>query len=116
MYSAPEDFPRRRLDQSVGQLPGRYGRCAPMRDATCHSGVTTPSSEYDGAFFDRIEAGSLSSARVVVPMIIDLLAPKSVIDVGCGRGAWLKVFAENGVCEMDGIDGAHVNPAELLID
>ena len=29
------------------------------------------------------------SAGVVVPMVVELIHPSSVLDVGCGRGAWL---------------------------
>lgn len=31
---------------------------------------------------------------------------KLVVDAGCGRGAWLRVFGQNGVTDYLGIDGA----------
>jgi hypothetical protein len=70
---------------------------------------------YDNRFFDDIERGSIESARVVVPLVLQLVNPRSVIDVGCGRGAWLSVFRENGVEITHGIDGSYVDPHELLI-
>jgi len=60
--------------------------------------------------------GSLESARVIVPIVTALLNPKSVIDFGCGRGAWLKAFQENGVKLIQGVDGAWLDQSKLLID
>jgi hypothetical protein len=42
-----------------------------------------------------------------------LLNPQSVIDVGCGTGTWLKVFANHGVSDILGLDGDYVD-RELL--
>jgi SAM-dependent methyltransferase len=50
-----------------------------------------------------------------VPLVCDFLRPRSVVDVGCGSGAWLKVFGENGAEDVLGIDGLHVEPASLRI-
>jgi SAM-dependent methyltransferase len=71
---------------------------------------------YDRAFFSDLADDSLRSARVIVPLVMDLLAPKSVLDVGCGTGAWLREFAENGVGVIQGIDGDYLERAQLLID
>jgi SAM-dependent methyltransferase len=60
---------------------------------------------YDREFFDRRDAAALQSARVVAPLVYDLLRPRSVVDVGCGRGAWLKAFEECGVEHVQGFDG-----------
>jgi len=64
---------------------------------------------YDSNFFDAINPGSRRSAEVVVPLIMDLLRPATVIDVGCGEGIWLSVFRDKG-CTIQGIDGEHVTP------
>jgi SAM-dependent methyltransferase len=39
-----------------------------------------------------------------VPILLELVRPRSVVDVGCGSGAWLSVFAELGVKDLLGID------------
>lgn len=70
---------------------------------------------YSSSFFDEIISESLSSAKVVVPLVIDLLHPGSVVDVGCATGAWLSVFHEQGVETIVGLDGAYVDRARLLI-
>jgi len=69
---------------------------------------------YDEAYFDEQVDGSLRSARVVVPLVVDRVKPRSVIDVGCGSGAWLRAFKENGVSRVRGIDNARYSG--LLID
>ncbi len=74
--------------------------------------VATP---YSGEFFDAIEKGSLQSAQLVVPLVLELAQPQSVIDVGCGRGAWLRAFRNAGVKKIQGIDGDYVDAASLLI-
>jgi len=71
---------------------------------------------YDDAFFDSLTEGSLQSARVVVPILLNVIDPKSVIEVGCGRGAWLKAFQENGIDLIRGIDGPWMDQSRLLID
>ncbi|GHS93364.1 hypothetical protein FACS1894139_02900 [Planctomycetales bacterium] len=49
---------------------------------------------YDEGFYSRHLAGSLSSAKTVLPLVVNLVKPQSVCDVGCGTGAWLKTCAE----------------------
>jgi SAM-dependent methyltransferase len=53
---------------------------------------------------------------VVVPLVMELLLPQSVCDVGCGRGIWLAVFEQQGVDEVLGIDGAEIDRERLAID
>jgi SAM-dependent methyltransferase len=61
-------------------------------------------TEYDAHFFDTIRQGCQDSAAVVVPLVIDAVAPRRVVDVGCGEGWWGKAFADHG-CEVLGLDG-----------
>lgn len=70
---------------------------------------------YDDGFYKSQSDGSYRSAGVVVPILVDLLAPKSVLDIGCGVGPWLKVFEEQGVPVVHGIDGPWVPRDSLRI-
>jgi SAM-dependent methyltransferase len=64
---------------------------------------------YPPAFFTDLRAGAHRSAREVVPLVLGLLGPRRVVDVGCGLGTWLAVFKECGVGEVLGVDGAYVD-------
>lgn len=55
-----------------------------------------------------------ADAAEIVPYIIHLLQPKSVVDVGCGTGSFLKVFKEQGV-EILGIEGEWTQKQLLYI-
>jgi SAM-dependent methyltransferase len=70
---------------------------------------------YGDDFFDALVDSSRQSARQVVPLLVDWLAPQSVVDIGCGTGAWLSVFAELGVQDYVGLDGDYVARQRLLI-
>jgi len=72
-------------------------------------------STYDEAFFSRLQPGAVRSAREIVPTLLSLVKPSSVVDVGCGTGAWLSVFRLAGVTDILGIDGSYVDVHELLI-
>jgi cyclopropane fatty-acyl-phospholipid synthase-like methyltransferase len=73
-------------------------------------------STYDSTFFDYLNAGSLRSARRVIPVLREHLRIDSVLDVGCGQGAWLSIWTEIGTATAVGIDGAYVDRNQLLID
>lgn len=50
-----------------------------------------------------------NSALEVVPLILQMIKPKSVIDVGCGLGTWLRAFKEFGIIDYMGVE-QHYNP------
>lgn len=58
---------------------------------------------------------TMESPRQVVPWLMKQFNPKSVLDVGCGIGTWLKAFQEASVSDFFGIDGSHTEPQGLLI-
>lgn len=64
-------------------------------------------NKYTKDFFRKRKEGALTSAEVVVPMVVDLIQPKSVIDVGCGTGEFLNVFKESGIKDFLGVDGEY---------
>jgi SAM-dependent methyltransferase len=70
---------------------------------------------YSSQFFEDQRRGSVQSAAKIVPLIMQALHPRAVVDVGCGVGTWLAVFAEHGVADTLGLDGGYVDPALLQI-
>lgn len=57
---------------------------------------------------------ALESARVYVDYLWRFVQPRSVLDVGCGRGSWLKAFHEKGSRSVFGLDGPWNTPAEMI--
>lgn len=70
---------------------------------------------YSRSFFEGQRLGSLKSAKVIVPLVMRLIAPQSVVSVGCGTGAWLSVFKEQGAKRILGLDGSYVDHSLLFI-
>lgn len=54
--------------------------------------------------YNEIRNGCQRSAATVVPLIMSLLNPRTVADLGCGEGWWLREFAAHG-CTVWGVDG-----------
>ncbi|WP_426420540.1 methyltransferase domain-containing protein [Bradyrhizobium genosp. A] len=71
--------------------------------------------EYTDEFFESIERGSIVSAKCFADFIVPLLDITSVLDVGCGRGAWLREWRNSGVTIARGVDGPYVREDSLLI-
>lgn len=72
-------------------------------------------SVYNKKFYDDQVKGSLDSANEMIPILMNLINPKSVIDVGCGLGTWLSVFKDLGVNDILGLDGDWVDKNQLFI-
>ena len=70
---------------------------------------------YSNEFYETNKAGSSRSAGVVVPLVMDLINPNSVIDVGSGVGTWLSKFEDHGVKDITGVDGDYVDRSRLEI-
>lgn len=70
---------------------------------------------YTPFFFESIEQISRRSAEVIIPMVIQLIRPKSAVDVGCGTGSWLATLRKNGVEDIVGVDGDYVERDKLQI-
>jgi SAM-dependent methyltransferase len=73
------------------------------------------SQPYDGDFYDLQRNRSGASARIVVPIVKEIVGPKSVLDIGCGIGAWSKVWIDSGVADLVGVDGDYVTKMALEI-
>lgn len=63
-------------------------------------------------FHDEIHH-NLKASSIIVPLLVQKIKPKSVVDVGCGIGTFLNVFKKEGVRDIVGLDGEWVN-TELL--
>jgi len=71
--------------------------------------------DYQDSFFEYHLQGAIASAENVIPVLLEYVSPASVIDIGCGIGAWLKIWQSKGVKEITGVDGDYVNRKQLQI-
>jgi SAM-dependent methyltransferase len=69
---------------------------------------------YDSRFYAGQRGTSFDAAAAILPMVIDLLRPASVVDVGCGVGTWLRAAERLGVGRLVGLEGPWVKKADLL--
>lgn len=70
---------------------------------------------YTEHFYKDQQERTRQSAKEIIPLVLELVQPKQVIDVGCGTGTWLSVFKDFGVDDVFGIDGDWVDKKMLLI-
>ena len=70
---------------------------------------------YGAEFFAAQLPSSEQSARRVLPLVVELLEPRSAVDVGCGTGVWLAEAERLGVEDHLGIDG-YTPESSLRID
>lgn len=68
---------------------------------------------YQPGFYEA-QHSATSSARRILPWLLDIVQPASIADIGCGIGGWLEVARMHGVADFMGVDGEHV-PADLLL-
>ena len=69
---------------------------------------------YTPEFYRQLASGR-QSAHEVLPIILQLLKPQSIADIGCGCGDWLAAAAELGVKDILGVDGDWVQESQLAI-
>ncbi len=71
--------------------------------------------EYGEDFFDDQAEKSYKAAKQTIPILMDLLNPRSVVDMGCGVGAWLKAFQEAGATRILGVEGDYVKNIKTYV-
>jgi SAM-dependent methyltransferase len=57
----------------------------------------------------------LTGPRRALECLLPEPRPRSLLDVGCGTGTWLKAASDLGVLDTFGIDGAQIDPEHLHI-
>jgi hypothetical protein len=71
---------------------------------------------YDSSFYANRHDNTRYSAQIITQLIIKLINPKSVVDLGCGVGTWLGIMKEQGIDETLGIEGEWLNEDQLIIN
>ena len=62
---------------------------------------------YNNEFYDEMYERNKRVASEIMPVLVELLKPKSIVDVGCGQGIFLQEAEKEGM-EVLGIDGDYV--------
>ncbi|WP_157143926.1 methyltransferase domain-containing protein [Brachyspira pilosicoli] len=72
---------------------------------------------YDETFWENNDNGNTSykSSKIILGMLLKYYNIKSMIDVGCGIGAWLKSAIEFGIDDVVGIDCNEISEEKLLV-
>ena len=65
-----------------------------------------PTDAYDEKFFSTLAEPAAVAAALVLPLVGEIIVPKSVVDVGCGAGDWLHEAKRLFGAEVLGVDGA----------
>lgn len=65
--------------------------------------------------FEKQQGRSHLAASIIVPEVLRATQAKSVVDVGCGVGTWLRAFASNGIDDYQGLDGNYVDQDMLQV-
>lgn len=58
---------------------------------------------------------TLDGPRLALPVMLEMTRAKSVLDVGCGTGTWLKAAQESGIADVFGVDGIAIAPEKFLV-
>lgn len=93
------------------------GRMVTIRASTTgHLGYAQRVTQmYSDSFYQKITPGSVHSARQILPIVLNKFPAKSMVDFGCGSGAWLSVAKELGVGHVLGIDGPWAMGSDQLL-
>ena len=54
------------------------------------------------------------SGNEIIPFIMQIVEPRSVVDFGCENGSWLEVFEELGVNNLLGIDRVKLDDNDIF--
>lgn len=68
--------------------------------------MPSPTGQFTRALYQQQQAESRAAAEVLIPLVLQHTQARSVVDVGCGAGAWLAVCASQGLTDILGLDGA----------
>jgi SAM-dependent methyltransferase len=105
-----DDVPRARETEAFSAVQIQR----PSARVFTFSGVYRMSS-YSGEFFLTRRQGSYTSAKAILPIVFEIVSPRSVVDIGCGIASWLAVARELGVTDIIGMDGDYVDRKLLMV-
>ncbi len=70
---------------------------------------------YSKRYYSEISRASVRSASEVLPYVFEIIAPESVVEIGCGTGGWSSIALKLGIKNLRAVDGPWVARSDLLI-
>jgi SAM-dependent methyltransferase len=70
---------------------------------------------YGAAFQNMAATGSAHAATRIISVMRTVLPLRSVVDIGCARGTWLREWQAQGIDDVVGVDGDYVDRGKLDI-
>lgn len=70
---------------------------------------------YNSDFMRYAAQSSAYSAAAITSILYHQISVRSVLDVGCARGTWLRAWSERGIMDLYGVDGDYVDCRKLEI-
>src|SRR5260221_14754716 len=71
---------------------------------------------FDSPFQNLAATGSAHAARRIISAVRTILPVRSVVDIGCARGTWLREWQAQAVDDVVGVDGDYVDRTRIEID
>lgn len=71
---------------------------------------------YNSEFYSDMEIASKTSAKEISALLMNRYNPESVVDVGCGTGAFALEFINLGISEVIGYEGDWMRDAATLLE
>jgi len=75
--------------------------------------MTELAALYTPAFYNGQSPTSFDAGSTMLPPVLELVRPASLVDVGCGVGTWLAAAEKLGVGTLVGIEGPWVHTEQL---
>jgi len=88
------------------EVSARFGRFFDPSDDCSWIDRRPASTLFPGEDRDKWQDHHAEVANRLAPLIVERLAPQSVLDIGCGAGHWLRAFNDLGVADVTGIESA----------
>lgn len=105
-YEHIKQLPAERLQEYIEAWPWRAAAIKTL------PGKPEVKSVYNQAFYADINEAAIRSADIILPIVKSAAPFKTVLDVGCGQGAWgMSIDPKH----YTGIDGDYIKPESLLI-
>lgn len=112
----PEEKQEAPSAPAKGRRPASYNGVLFHRETDVTQSATqgNEAAHYGDAFYQSQMDGSYRSARRYVDFLTSFYGPRTVVDLGCGRGTWLKAFREQGAELTVGLDGNWNSQANMV--